>query len=92
LVEHLRTARPVFVSNVGDVSLYLRDGRDAVLLDPRSPERMAAAVADVVARPDRGAALGLAGREAGARAFDRRIHAARLLRFAAGLRDTEAAA
>ena len=39
LVEHLRHGRPVFVSDVGDVSHYLRDGQDVVLLDPRDPAR-----------------------------------------------------
>ena len=86
LVEHLRHGRPVFVSDVGDVSHYLRDGREAVLLDPRDPRRAAAAIAAVVRRPDRGASIGRRGRDAGARAFDREVHAARLLDFAAALR------
>ncbi|HEX6738608.1 MAG TPA: glycosyltransferase, partial [Vicinamibacteria bacterium] len=34
LVEYLRYGRPVFVSDVGDVSRYLRDGEDAALLHP----------------------------------------------------------
>jgi glycosyltransferase involved in cell wall biosynthesis len=92
LVEHLRCGRPVFVSDVGDVSLYLRDGQDAVLLHPNDPGRVASAIASVAARADRGAAIGQSGREAGARAFDRRVHAARLLDFASGLRRQEVAA
>lgn len=91
LVEYLRHGRPVFVSDVGDVSRYLVDGRDAVLLDPRDAERAAAAVAAIVRRGDRGASVGLAGRAAGARAFDRRLHAARLLELAASLRARRAA-
>ncbi len=85
LVEYLRHGRPVFVSDVGDVGRYLRHGRDAVLLHPRDPMRVAGAVAEIVARPDRGAEIGLRGREAGARAFDRAVHAGRVLEFAAGL-------
>lgn len=85
LVEYLRHGRPVFVSDVGDVARYLVDGRDAVLLDARDPERAAAAVAAIAASADRGASIGLAGRTAGARAFDRRVHAERLLEFAASL-------
>jgi glycosyltransferase involved in cell wall biosynthesis len=92
LVEHLRGGRPVFVSDVGDVSLYLRDGRDAVLLHPGDPKLVASAIAAIASRPDRGAVIGRSGREAGARAFDRRLHAARLLDFAAGLRRLEVAA
>jgi len=75
----------VFASNVGDVARYLRDGEEVALLHPRDPIRAAAVIARVAGRPDRGAELGRRGREAGARAFDRRIHAARLLEFAAGL-------
>jgi glycosyltransferase involved in cell wall biosynthesis len=85
LVEHLRHGRPVFVSDVGDVSHYLQDGREVVLLDPHDPRRAAAAIVDVVRRPDRGASIGRGGREAGARAFDREVHAARLLDFAKAL-------
>jgi glycosyltransferase involved in cell wall biosynthesis len=86
LVEYLRHGRPVLVSDVGDVRRYLRDGEDAVLLDPGDPRRIADATAALVLRPDRGAGIGRRGREAGARAFDRKAHAARLLDFAAGLR------
>ncbi len=85
LVEHLRYGRPVFVSDVGDVSRYLRHGRDAVLLPADDPPRAAEAMAEVIAYPDRGAEIGRRGREAAARAFDRRQHAARLLDFAAEL-------
>jgi len=85
LVEHLRHGRPVFVSDVGDVSRYLRDGREVVLLDPRDPRRAAAAIVDVMWRTDRGASIGRDGREAGSRSFDREVHAARLLEFAAAL-------
>jgi glycosyltransferase involved in cell wall biosynthesis len=86
LVEYLRYGRPVFVSDVGDVSRYLRDLREVVLLHTGDAQRVADQVAQVVARPDRGAALGHCGRDAGARAFDRTTHAARLLDFAARLR------
>jgi glycosyltransferase involved in cell wall biosynthesis len=85
LVEYLRFGRPVFVSQVGDISHYLTEG-EVVFLDPTDPRRMADAIAAVASRPDRGAAIGCRGREAGARVFDRKTHAARLLDFAAGLR------
>jgi glycosyltransferase involved in cell wall biosynthesis len=85
LVEYLRHGRPVFVSDVGDVGRYLRDGVDAVLLHPRDPMLVAGGVEEVARRPDRGAEIGVRGREAGARSFDRRVHAGRLLEFAARL-------
>ena len=85
LVEHLRYARPVLVSDVGDVSRYLRQGEDAVLLDPSDPQRAADAIAGLLRLPDRGAAIGRRGREAGALSFDREAHAARVLEFAEAL-------
>jgi glycosyltransferase involved in cell wall biosynthesis len=91
LVEYLRHGRPVFVSDVGDVGRYLRHGLEAVLLHPRDPMRVAGAVDDIARRPDRGAEIGLRGREAGARSFDRAVHAGRLLEFAATLRRRSAA-
>lgn len=86
LVEYLRYGRPVFVSDVGDVSRYLRDGSEAVLLHPTDPARVADAITAVATSDDRGAGIGRRGREAGARSFDRKRHAARLLDFAAELR------
>ena len=75
----------MFASDVGDISRYLRED-EVALLPPDNPTKAAEVIAEVAARPDRGAELGRRGREAGARAFDRKRHAARLLDFAAGLR------
>jgi glycosyltransferase involved in cell wall biosynthesis len=90
LVEYLRVGRPVFVSRVGDIPLHLREG-EVVFLDPADPRQIAQAIAGVVRSPDRGAGIGRRGREAGARAFNRKTHAARLLDFAARLRARGAA-
>jgi glycosyltransferase involved in cell wall biosynthesis len=86
LVEYLRIGRPVFISDVGDVSRYLQDGREVVLLHPHDPALIAEKIAGIASRPDRGAEIGRLGREAGARAFNRTAHAARLLDFAESLR------
>jgi glycosyltransferase involved in cell wall biosynthesis len=91
LVEYLRYGRPVFLSAVGDAARYLEGGREVVFLDPTNPARAAAAIAGVALSPDRGAEIGRRGRAAGARAFDRARHGARLLQFAAELRGRGAA-
>jgi glycosyltransferase involved in cell wall biosynthesis len=91
LVEYLRHGRPVFISAVGEAVRYLEDGREVVLLDPRDAGRAAAAIAGVALSPDRGAEIGWRGCAAGARAFDRTRHGARLLQFAAELRTKGAA-
>jgi glycosyltransferase involved in cell wall biosynthesis len=86
LVEFLKEGRPVLVSDVGDVSRYLEDGEDGILLDPVDPGRVAERIATFMDLPDRGASIGRKGRETGERAFNRRTHAARLLEFASELR------
>ena len=91
LVEYLRCGRPVLVSDVGDVSRYLRHGEEAFLLDPRDPGRAAETMAALIRLPDRGAEVGRRGRVAGALSFDRNTHAARLLEFAEELRAGDAA-
>lgn len=85
LIEYLKQARPVFISAVGDVSRYLRDGLDAVLLPASAPEEAAKRIAQVAGSADRGYALGQQGFVRGAEWFDRQRHAARILEFASGL-------
>ncbi len=38
LIEYLKTGKPVVVSDVGDISKYLDDAKDAILLDPHNNE------------------------------------------------------
>ncbi len=82
LVELLRWGRPLFVSDVGDIGDYLRDGQDAVLLPPGNVTAAARRIEAVWRDPEQAQALGRAGRQRGAVCFDRTFHAARLLRFA----------
>jgi hypothetical protein len=82
LSEYLRQGKPVFVTDVGDISLYLRDGIDAILLNPDSPHLVAEAIAKIVASSDRGGKIGRQGQKRGAESFDRQVHAVRILEFA----------
>lgn len=86
LVEYLRTGRPVFASAVGDIAHHLRDGVEAVLLDPHDAEAAASQIRHVAATPERGASIGAAGWARAAVVFDRDANASRLLEFARRLR------
>ncbi len=79
LAEYLRQGRPVFVSDVGDIRVYLQHGQDALLLSPNDPEQVADVIQAVAASPDRGYRLGVQGRIRGAECFNRKFHAQRLL-------------
>lgn len=82
LVEYLWQGKPVFVSDVGDISLYLRNGQDAILLSPDNPVQVADAIAAVVTSDDRGAGIGRQGQKRGAECFDRNVYAKKLLEIA----------
>ena len=64
LSEFMCAGRPVIVSGVGDIPLYVRDGKDAVVLPPNNQaEALAAAMLRLARKPEAAASLGLAGRE-----------------------------
>ncbi len=76
VIEAMAAGRPVVATAVGGVPDVVDDGRTGLLVPPRDPEAFGAALARVIALPDRGRSLGAAGR---VRAFER-YDAARLVR------------
>lgn len=88
LVELLKFGRILFVSEVGDISDYLRPGQDAVLLPTSEPRVAAARVEEALSNPERAQEIGHQGRQRGAYCFDRTYHAARLLRFVEQIEQT----
>ena len=63
LAEALRLDRPVAATAVGGVPDLVEDGVTGRLVPPRDPEALAAAIADLLADPDRAAAMARAGHE-----------------------------
>lgn len=86
LAECLRTARPVLACAVGDIPHHLRDGEDAILLDPADVAAAAAKVESLARSPDRGRALGVRGYLRGRACFDRATQARALLALADSIR------
>lgn len=85
LVEFLKAGKPVFVSEVGDIGRYLKNGIHAVLLDPEDIDQAARAIAQVIRSEDRGYQIGVRGQAQAARCFNRTIHARRIIEFADAL-------
>ena len=81
LVECLKVGRPVFVSAVGDIPLFLSDKRHAVLLPPGNVYGTAMAIRKILCSADRGHQIGIRGRRHASECFDRRLHAKRVLEF-----------
>src|SRR5262249_12087105 len=62
VVEAMAGGRPVVASAVGAVPELFDDGAHGLLVPPRSPEALAAALAALLADPARARAMGEAGR------------------------------
>jgi L-malate glycosyltransferase len=69
IVEAMALGVPVVATSVGGPAEIVGDGREGLLLPPRSPGRWAEAVARLADRPEERATMGAAGRERAARVF-----------------------
>lgn len=78
IVEILMYGKPLITSDVGDVSRYLQNGRDAIVIQ-NDPRLVAESVAGLVGEPGKAAAIGITGRERAAKCFDRHRMARELL-------------
>ncbi len=81
LADYLATARPVVVTGIGDVPLYLEDGVSAFVVPPGDVHAFATGLAAAFADPARADAIGRAGRAAALAHFDVRAHGCRLVEF-----------
>jgi colanic acid/amylovoran biosynthesis glycosyltransferase len=75
----MATGRPVVGTRHAGIPELVEHGRSGLLVPERDPDALAAALADVLGRSDRGAPMGRAGRERVRRDYDSRILADELL-------------
>jgi glycosyltransferase involved in cell wall biosynthesis len=75
LLEALALEVPVVATSVGGPPELVRDGREGYLAPPRNADAWAQAVLRVIEAPERGRALGRAGRVRIAEGFDAASHA-----------------
>ncbi len=70
LLEALALARPVVATRVGGIPEIVEDGSSGLLVPPRDPERLAAAILYLLRNPGTAAKLGQQGRERVEREFN----------------------
>jgi glycosyltransferase involved in cell wall biosynthesis len=70
LLEALALARPVVATRVGGVPEIVEDGSSGLLVPPRDPERLAAAILHLLRNAETAARLGQKGRERVEREFN----------------------
>jgi len=74
LIEYLATGRPVVATNVGTVTKFLMDGRDAFLSEPSDPASLSAAIFRVLDDPAGAASIAEQGRTLAVANWDYRSH------------------
>ncbi len=70
LGEYLATGRAVVASNVGDVSGYLSDRKNAIIVEPGSSESIAKGLEFLISNPGQAAKIGQEGRRLAKEKFD----------------------
>lgn len=63
VLESMAMCLPVIATRVGGLAEMVAEGETGILLEPGQPDQLAAAIGRLIAMPDRGRALGRAGRE-----------------------------
>jgi glycosyltransferase involved in cell wall biosynthesis len=81
LAEYLASGRPVVVTAIGDVPLYLEDRVSAFVVAPGDPAAFAAGLREALGDPQRARAVGARGREVALAAFDTAVQGPRMRRF-----------
>jgi L-malate glycosyltransferase len=76
LIEAMALGVPVVATDVGGPAEIVEDGREGLLAPPHEPAAWAAAIRRIAERPDRGLALGRAGRSKVEREFTVQRHVA----------------
>lgn len=81
LSEFLASAKPVISVNVGEIPLYLTDGKNIFLAEPENVEALASKMDYVLSNYDRAREVGLLGKELTDTIFNYNYQAKRMLDF-----------
>ncbi len=79
LGEYLLTGNPVVITKVGDIPIFLEDGKTALLAEQRNPKGFADKILWVLDHPDEARNIGLAGRKVALAEFNYRREAEKIL-------------
>jgi glycosyltransferase involved in cell wall biosynthesis len=63
ILEFMEAGKPVVATRVGGVPDLIREGETGLLVEPRDPSGLAAAIGGLLGDPERAAAMGRAGQE-----------------------------
>jgi glycosyltransferase involved in cell wall biosynthesis len=75
IIEAMGAGRPVVATTTGGIPETITDGQTGLLVPPAAPDRLADAVRQLIADPDRAAAIGAQARDSVAQRFSREASA-----------------
>lgn len=78
--EYLLTGRPIVVSSVDPITIYLKHREDAFIIEPEE-EQFADQIEFILSHPKEADLIGSAGKKSGINLFDYKIHAQRINDF-----------
>jgi len=81
LGEYLMTANPVVVTNVGDISIFFKDGYNAMIASPNNPQEFSDKILWLIEHPDEAYGIGRRGKDVADNSFNYKIETDKLLGF-----------
>lgn len=81
LGEYLATGNPVITSNVSDVSMYLENGKDAIIVDSENSEQLTQSIDYLMSNPEKAFEIGANGRKKALKFFNPETNGKKLVDF-----------
>lgn len=79
LGEYLLTGNPVVVTAVGDIPLFIKDGRNGMVANPECPEDFASKIVWLLTHPKEANQIGLKGKETAMMCFNNDVEAKKIV-------------
>lgn len=81
LGEYLLTANPVVITKTGDIPLFLKNGKNAMLAEPGSEAEIAEKILYLLANPSRADEIGRCGKIVALKDFNSKIEALKVIKI-----------
>lgn len=81
LGEYLATGKPVIITNVGEIGIFLKDNKNAYIAEPDSINKFAFKIKQVFENYDEAIRIGRKGRELILKEFNNKVQAQKLNKF-----------
>ncbi|MDF1865107.1 MAG: glycosyltransferase [Saprospiraceae bacterium] len=81
LVEYLKTSRPVFITDKGDIPIYLEHMKTACFIHPSDMSKSLSDIIKIMSNPSIGEKIGIGGFRIGSELFNRKFHSEKIIKL-----------